>query len=187
LIAICCKQKWKYLGDIRKFLLAAKVDIEIPDKNGRTPLHHACKNKSPFLVRTLLDANANPNVASKKKEIPLLQTMRLHRKKKLGELNSAQYIVLSGRANLDCAYPGKNDNPAAAPLVQIVSRKNPKYAEPYVHLLTFHGCDVNARRPSKDPEAKPGKSALRIALKVCSLEVTQHCTVLAVPTRSVPC
>ena len=98
-------------------------------------------------MQVLLGVGANPNVYSKKKEVPLIQSFDLKKRNRPGSLAIAQLIVLSGRANLDLGAPAEHmwlpDD--AAPIIQLVKLKLPIHAEPFVHLLTFHGCDVNVR------------------------------------------
>lgn len=52
-------------------LVAASKNLDASDKDGRTPLHHAVRNRQETSVKILLMAGANPNVMTDKGVTPL--------------------------------------------------------------------------------------------------------------------
>eukprot|EP00041_Stephanoeca_diplocostata_P006162 m.77641 g.77641 ORF g.77641 m.77641 type:complete len:1596 (+) comp16204_c0_seq5:127-4914(+) len=144
--------------DVFKLLLAAKVNTNIPDAHGRTPLHLVLAHKHVKATRRLLASGANPNVQTDAGKVPLLQAMDLQRSAKSVKKPRLAYkltevLVQSGRCNLDMSGDEKRRkrNP---PLIQVLLHGDPKgkkglrarrNLEPFVHLLTAYGADPNVR------------------------------------------
>jgi ankyrin repeat protein len=55
-----------------KLLISRKVDVNLQDFQGSSPLLHGCNNDHPGAVQALLDAGANPNMGSNFKRYPLM-------------------------------------------------------------------------------------------------------------------
>lgn len=56
---------------VRSILSEASVNVDEPDATGETPLFHACHNNQSEIVRLLLDAGADANLATGAGDTPL--------------------------------------------------------------------------------------------------------------------
>lgn len=56
---------------VRSILSQRSVNVDEPDEVGETPLFHACHNNQPEIVRLILDAGADPNLATASGDTPL--------------------------------------------------------------------------------------------------------------------
>jgi len=90
--------------DVMKFLVSREeCDLNIQDKNGNTPLHHACHLKELNVVQVLLENKFSTNILNMKREtaqkIPLNRNgdCLLHIACQWGDAAIVKYLITDQR------------------------------------------------------------------------------------------
>jgi ankyrin repeat protein len=118
--------------------VAARADVNAPDRDGTPALLWAAYNAAPELVSTLLAAGADPNAANPFGVTPLLQASRN------GDAATLRALLAGGADVARAVRDGETPLMAAARTGNVEA----------VKLLLEHGADVNAA------EALQGETAL---------------------------
>ena len=93
---------------VKSVLSEASVNVDDPDGAGETPLFHACHNNQSAVVRLLLDAGANPNLATASGDTPLA-TACLHALSQECDLAIITMLVQAGaNETIEAAVVGEN-------------------------------------------------------------------------------
>lgn len=123
------------LERVQRFLLDKKVDPDVLDKSGLSPLHYACRNGHENIVKVLLQHGANPNMLTR-----CGQATPLHRAAYAGHLSIVNCLLKNGAVPSLCDDDGKSPLHKAAERGQLSICQRLLEAEPtLVNILDKKG------------------------------------------------
>ena len=94
--------------NVKSILNRRSANVDEPDEAGETPLFHACHNNQPEIVRLLLDAGADPSLATLSGDTPLA-TACLHSLSQECDPDIVTMLLVAGaNETIEAAIVGEN-------------------------------------------------------------------------------